>query len=132
MEYRDEIAGTVIVRCRYVRWVDRIPPGIKRIVFSFEGGLRDSATDICTIDFSQTDPSREVVRDRYRLTQNSTVGRRFGLGSDAALAMLKSDGPNATRYTSAVLHIYEVTNRTQNDADLLLNCRFIPSECRVA
>lgn len=38
--YRDEIAGNVIVRCRHVPWIDLVPPGIKRIVFSFEGGLR--------------------------------------------------------------------------------------------
>jgi hypothetical protein len=128
--YRDEIAGNVIVRCRYVPWVDLVPPGIKRIVFTFEGGLWDGATDTCTIVRRPEDPSCEAARARYRLTESGTVGKRFGAGSDAALEMLKSDGPDATRGTSAALHIYEVMSRTEDGEDLLLNCRFIRSECR--
>lgn len=128
--YRDEIAGTVIVRCRHVPWVDLVPPGIKRIVFSFEGGLRDGTTDICTIVQSQSNPSREEARNRYRLTESGTVGRRFGAGSVAALAMLKTDGPDATRGTTAALHIYEVMSRTETGENLLIKCRFIRGECR--
>jgi hypothetical protein len=128
--YRDQIAGTVIVRCRYAPWVNLVPPGIKRIVFSFEGGLRDGATEICTIARSENDPSPEAAHDHYRLTESGTVGRRFGAGSAAALEMLKSDGPDATRDTGAALHIYEVMSRSENGDDLLLKCRFIRSECR--
>jgi hypothetical protein len=128
--YRDEIAGNVIVRCRYVPWVDLVPPGIKRIVFSFDGGLRDGATETCTIVRSENNPSHDAARERYRLTESGTVGRRFGAGSDAALEMLKVDGPDATRDTSAALHIYEVMSRTEDGEDLLLKCRFIRSECR--
>jgi hypothetical protein len=128
--YRDEVAGNVIVRCRYAPWVDLVPPGIKRIVFSFEGGLRDGATETCTIVRSEGNPSRDAARERYRLTESGTVGRRFGAGSDAALEMLKVDGPGATRDTSAALHIYEVMSRTEDGDDLLLKCRFIRSECR--
>jgi hypothetical protein len=128
--YRDEVAGTVMVRCRYVPWVDLVPPGIKRIVFTFTGGLRDGATDICTIIRGQGNPSCDAARARYRLTESGTVGRRFGAGSDAALEMLKIDGPDATRGTSAALHIYEVMSRTEDGDDLLLKCRFIRSDCR--
>ena len=128
--YRDEIAGTVIVRCRYVPSVDLVPLGIKRVVFTFEGGLRDGATETCTIVRRPADPSRQAARARYWLTESGTVGKRFGAGSDAALGMLKTDGPNATHGTSAALHIYEVMSRTENGEDLLLKCRFIRSECR--
>jgi hypothetical protein len=64
------------------------------------------------------------------LTESGTVGKRFGAGSDAALEMLKSDGPDATRGTSAALHIYEVMSRTEDGENLLLKCRFVRSECR--
>ncbi len=130
--YRDEVAGTVIVRCRYVPWVDLVPPGIRRIVFSFEGGVRDGATDISEIAGEQSDRRRNVAQNRYRLTENGTVGRRFGAGSEAALAMLKSDGPDATHSTAALLHIYAVMSRKIDGEDLLLNCQFIRSECRAA
>lgn len=128
--YRDEVAGNVVVRCRYVPWVDLVPPGVKRIVFTFVGGLRDGATDTCTIIRGQANPSCDSARARYRLTESGTVGKRFGAGSDAALEMLKSDGPDATRGTSAALHIYEVMSRTEDGENLLLKCRFVRSECR--
>ena len=130
--YRDEIAGTVIVRCRYVPSVDLVPAGIKRIVFSFEGGLRDGATDAWTIVRSQGDAQGETARARYWSTDSGTIGKRFGAGSDAALEMLKVDGPDATRGTDSALHIYEVMSRTTEKEDLLLKCRFIRSECRAA
>ena len=76
--------------------------------------------------------SGETARARYWLTDSGTVGKRFGAGSDAALEMLKVDGPDATRGTDAALHIYEVSSRTTDKEDLLLNCRFIRSECRAA
>jgi hypothetical protein len=47
--YRDQNAGTVIVRCRYVPMHELIPPGVNRILFTFEGGFRDGSTDECTI-----------------------------------------------------------------------------------
>lgn len=128
--YRDEIAGTVIVRCRCIPSVDLVPPGIKRVVFTFTGGLRDGATETCTITRRPDDPHCEAARARYLLTESGTIGKRFGAGSDAALAMLKSDGPDATRGTTVALHIYEVMSRTENGEDLLLKCRFIRSECR--
>jgi hypothetical protein len=104
--YRDEIAGNVIVRCRYFPWVDLVPPGIKRIVFRFEGGLRDGATDMCTIVRSQEDPSCEATRARYWLTEKGTIGKRFGAGSEGALEMLKSDGPRRdSRHHRGTAHL---------------------------
>ncbi len=47
--YRDQHAGTVIVRCRHVPWIELASEGTKWIVFTFEGGFKDGATEICPI-----------------------------------------------------------------------------------
>ncbi len=45
--YRDQHAGTVIVRCQHVPWIELIPREARRIVFTFEGGFKDGAKEIC-------------------------------------------------------------------------------------
>ncbi len=126
--YRDQNAGTVIVRCRYVPMSELIPPGIKRIVFAFEGGFRNGSTDECTIAPSDGKLDFGGSRARYLMTDNGTIGKRFGAGSDAALQMLKDDGPEATRNTGAMLQIYEISGRSRDGDDLRLTCRFIRTE----
>jgi hypothetical protein len=56
--YRDQNAGTVIVRCRYVPMLEMIPPGVKRIIFAFAGGFRDGSTDEFTIAPSDNENHR--------------------------------------------------------------------------
>ncbi len=58
--YRDQNAGTVIVRCRYVPVLELIPPGVKRIIFAFVGGFRDGSTDEFTIAPSDNENRREL------------------------------------------------------------------------
>jgi hypothetical protein len=62
------------------------------------------------------------------MTENGTIGKRFGAGSDTALQMLKDDGPEATRNTGAMLQIYEISGRSRDGDDLRLTCRFIRTE----
>jgi hypothetical protein len=126
--YRDQNAGTVIVRCRYVPMFERIPPGVRRIIFTFEGGFRHGSTDEITIE--PTDKTLESAgsRARYLMTESGTIGKRFGAGSDTALQMLKDDGPDATRHTGAMLQIYEISGRSRDGDDLRLKCRFIRTE----
>ena len=126
--YRDQNAGTVIVRCRYVPMSELIPPGIKRILFAFEGGFRDGSTDECTIEPSDKTLESDGPRARYLMTESGTIGKRFGVGSVAALQMLKDDGPDATRNTGAMLQIYAVSGRNRDGDDLRLKCRFIRTE----
>ena len=128
--YRDEHAGTVLVRCRHIQAVELVPPGIRRIVFTFEGGFLDGATDGWTVTHGAEQPECGAARARFRMTENGALGKRFGAGSAAALQMLKDDGPDATRGTSAALQIYEVTSRTEDGEDLRLHCRFVRSESR--
>jgi hypothetical protein len=126
--YRDQDAGTVIVRCRYVPMLELIPPGVKRIIFAFEGGFRNGSTDECTIAPSDKKPEFGGSRIRYLMTESGTIGKRFGAGSDTALQMLKDDGPEATRNTGAMLQIYEISGRSKVGNDLWLKCRFIRTE----
>ena len=58
--YRDQNAGTVIVRCRYVPMLELIPPGVKRIIFAFVGGFRNGSTDEFTIAPSANENHREL------------------------------------------------------------------------
>jgi hypothetical protein len=62
------------------------------------------------------------------MTENGTIGKRFGVGADTALQMLKDDGPEATRNTGAMLQIYEISGRSRDGDDLRLTCRFIRTE----
>ena len=126
--YRDQNAGTVIVRCRYVPMLEMIPPGVKRIIFAFVGGFRDGSTDEFRI--APSDETLEIAgsRARYLMTESGTIGKRFGAGSDTALKMLKDDGPEATRSTGAMLQIYEIAGRSRDGDDLRLQCRFIRTE----
>ena len=126
--YRDQNAGTVIVRCRYVPMLELIPPGVKRIVFAFEGGFRNGSTDECTIVPSDKESESGDFRARYLMTESGSIGKRFGAGSDTALKMLKDDGPEATRNTGAMLQIYEIAGRSRDGDDLRLQCRFIRME----
>jgi hypothetical protein len=126
--YRDQNAGTVIVRCRYVPMLELIPPGVKRIIFAFEGGFRDGSTDECTIVPSDKTLESAGSRARYLMTESGTIGKRFGAGSDTALKMLKDDGPEATRNTGAMLQIYGIASRSRDGDDLRLKCRFIRTE----
>jgi hypothetical protein len=126
--YRDQNAGTVIVRCRYVRMLEMIPPGVKRIIFVFVGGFRDGSTDEFTIVPSDENLEIAGSRARYLMTESGTIGKRFGAGSDTALKMLKDDGPEATRNTGAMLQIYEIAGRSRDGDDLRLQCRFIRTE----
>ena len=123
--YRDQNAGTVIVRCRYVPMLELIPPGVKRIIFAFEGGFRNGSTDECTIVPSDKTLESGGSRARYLMTESGTIGKRFGAGSDTALQMLKDDGPQATRNTGALLQIYGIAGRSRDGDDLRLQCRFI-------
>ncbi len=130
--YRDEHAGSVLVRCRHIPSGDLVPPGIRLIEFTFEGGFLDGATDSWSIPRIAGQPNCDAARARFRMTESGTIGKRFGAGSAAALQMLKDDGPEATRGTSADLNIYEVTSRIEEGEKLRLHCRFIRSECSFA
>jgi hypothetical protein len=63
--YRDQNAGTVIVRCRYVPMLEMIPPGVKRIIFAFVGGFRNGSTDEFTIAPSDNE-NRRVEHPPWR------------------------------------------------------------------
>jgi hypothetical protein len=126
--YRDQNADGVIVRCRYLPMLELIPPGVKRIIFAFEGGFRDGSTDECTIVPSDKTLESAGSRARYLMTESGTIGKRFGAGSDTALKMLKDDGPEATRNTGAMLQIYGIASRIRDGDDLRLKCRFIRTE----
>lgn len=123
--YRDQHAGTVIVRCRHVPEVELVPHGIQRIVFTFEGGIKDGATEICGLAGGKEHASGRESRQRYWLTESGAVGKRFGAGSDAALQMLREEGPAAARDVGATLHIYEVMSRTEDGEDLRVQCKFL-------
>ena len=123
--YRDQHAGTVIVRCRHVPWIELAPEGTKWIVFTFEGGFKDGATEICPITWGEGQPRFGESRARFCATESGTVGKRFGAGSDAALQMLRAEGPEASRSAGAALHIYEVLSRTEEGEDLRVHCKFL-------
>jgi hypothetical protein len=127
--YRDEHAGNVLIRCRYIQSVELVPVGTRRVEFTFEGGFMNGETDGWTVMRSDEQRDSDSARARFRMTDSGTVGKRFGVGSAAALQMLKDEGPAATRGAGVALDIYEVASRTQDGANLRLHCRFIRSEC---
>jgi hypothetical protein len=126
--YRDQNAGTVIIRCRHVVCHESIPPGISRIVFAFEGGFRDQTVDVYTIASSDGNNDCVELQARYLLTEGGAIGKRFGAATEAALQMLKRDGPEATRHTGEPLQIYEIERRIEDGGELRIACRFVRNE----
>lgn len=61
-------------------------------------------------------------------TREGTVGKRFSVGSEAAVDFINTRQSEETALPNFRLHIYEVIERIEQDGDTIVRCKFVGVE----
>jgi hypothetical protein len=65
----------------------------------------------------------------YRVfTREGTVGKRFSVGSEAAIDFINAQQSEETELPNFRLHMYEVIERIEQDGDTIVRCKFVGVE----